>query len=330
MIGILVGAAAFVLLAGYFSGVETGIYSINRLRVRFRAERGQRGAAILQRLVSDTERLVATTLVGHNLAIYAAAAVVTKALELRHLAQPEVVATALLTPFSFVLAELLPKDLFERQREGLMCPLAASVRFFTWLLWPIAAPLRMLVGVLLSALHRPRLQRDVLFSRPGLMFSLADANGLGQLTAAQRQMAQHIMQVEQSTVADACLPIGRVESVSLHTTPRELLERLRGKRYSRLPVYEADPSKIIGTVNVFDLLYHRGDVGRSLRPYVKPAIFLDQRTRLHAGLLRLRSSRQHIGIVVDGARPVGLVTLSDLVEQLVGKLVRHDDAASTH
>lgn len=320
MIWVCIGIVAFVIAAGYFAGVETGMYSINRLRVRFRAEQGQRGAIILQRLASDMERVVATTLVGSNLAIYAATAIVTEVLHARGEVHPELLATLLLTPASFIIAELLPKDLFARRREALMCPLAGSLAFFTWLLWPIVSLLRGLVGLLLRILRRPRSESEELFSRQGLMFSLADAAGLGNLTPTQRRMAHNIMQIEQLTVADAARPLSSAEVISVDTIPSQFLEHLRWIPFSRFPVYEGSRSHIIGTVYVFDLLYRQGELGESLRPYVKPPVLLDRRMRLYAALMQLRAARQRMGIVLDGSRPVALVTVNDLVQHIIGKL----------
>jgi len=311
--------AVCIVASGFFSGSETGMYCFNRMRVRFRAEQGQRGAVILQRLASDLEHVLATILVGNNLTIYCAAAAVTGALGERDVAQPELLATIILTPLCFLLAELLPKDLFERKREALMCPLAPVLLFFTWLLWPIVAPLRALIRLLLSSFHRPREEGDVLFSRQGLTFSLADASGLGTLSAAQRRMAHNIMQVEKMTVADVFRPLDAAQTVSVEMRPEELLDLLRQRPYSRVPVYDANRERIVGIVNVFDVVCG-GDLGETLQPYVKPAMQLDRRTLLYEALLRLRAARQKMAVVVDGRQPIGIVTVNDLVHQSIGRL----------
>ena len=325
MIWTLLTVLCFVLLAGYFAGTEIGMYSVNRLRVRFRAEQGERGAVILQGLASNMNRVLATTLVGTNLAIYTATALMTGLFDGRGFAHSEVLATALLAPVGFVLAELIPKDLFQRRREALMCPLAAMFRFFTWLLWPIVAPLRAVIALLLAGLRQPREESDVLFSRQGLTFSLTDADGLGRLTPTQRRMARNIMQVERLTVGDVFRPLEDADMLPVHAPPPELLERARQRHFSRFPVYEGNPSNVIGTVNVFDLLCEGGDRPDSLRPYVKPTVLLDRQTGLHAALLELRAARQRMGIVADGSRAVGFVTIDDLVHQIVGKLEQQPD-----
>ena len=313
-------ALMFVLAAGYFSGTETGMHAVNALRIRFRAEKGEKGAVTFQKLASNMEQVVATTLVGHNLMLYTATAIITRLFQSSGGMHPGIYATIVLTPVSFILAEVIPKDPFERRREALICPLAGSLRFFTWLLAPIVTPLRWMIGLLLSRWGESSHDHDALFSRQGMLFSFADASGLGVLTSEQRHMAQNIMKVEELTVADACRPLEGAATVSIDTLPRELIERVRSEPYTRLPVYENDPGQIIGTVNVFDLLCEGAGVGESLRPYVKPAIMIDRLTRLNTALVMLRSARQRLGIVVDGANTVGLVTINDLVYQIIGKL----------
>ncbi len=322
----VIGIVACTLLSGYFSGVETGMYSINRLRIRFRAEQGERGAIILQKLASDMERLLATTLVGNNMAINVATVILISLIEARSLEHAEIIATALLTPFAFVVAELIPKDLFERRREALLCPLAPSLRLVTLLLWPVVAPLRGAIHLLMKCLRRPQPEGDLLFSRQGLMFSLADAAGLGRLTPAQRRMAQSIMAIEHLTVGRVRLPIERIRTASADTSPGELLERLREDPLTRLPVYDATepgtgaPAQIIGTINVFDLLYARGELAGSLRPYVKPAVKLDTEMRLYPALMKLRAARQRMGMVGAGERTIGIITINDLVRRMLGEL----------
>ena len=326
MTSAVIGIVACTLLAGYFSGIETGMYSINRLRIRFRAEQGERGAIILQKLASDMERLLATTLVGHNMAIHLATAILISLIRARSLEHAEIIATALLTPFAFVVAELIPKDLFERRREALLCPLAPSLRLVTLLFWPVVAPLRGAIHLLMKCLRRPQPESDLLFSRQGLMFSLADAAGLGRLTPAQRRMAQSIMEIEHLTVGGVRLPIERIRTASADTPPGELLEQLREAPLTRLPVYDpagvssSDPPRIIGTVNVFDLLYARGELADSLRPYVKPAVQLDAEMRLYPALMKLRAARQRMGMVVAGERTIGIITINGIVRRMLGEL----------
>ena len=128
--------AVFMLVEGYYSGSETGAYCLNKIRLRFRAEQGVRSALILQKLLTDPQGLICTTLIGTNIAVYISTGILTNKLELMGVGAAELVSTLCLAPVLLILAEATPKNIFQLRADFLMYKLAPSLAFFRRLFGP--------------------------------------------------------------------------------------------------------------------------------------------------------------------------------------------------
>ncbi len=163
---LLVLALFFLAASAYFSGFETGIYSLDKVRLRISAERGDRRARRIQTLTDDMPGLLATLLCGNNLVLEGATFAVILLLAQRGMENPEYLATLLMTPTVFIFGEVLPKNLFRRRPDSLVYPLSFLALWARWSFWPLVVVLRALSAAV--ARIGPGMRKETLFSRQSL------------------------------------------------------------------------------------------------------------------------------------------------------------------
>lgn len=322
---LIVGIIIALALSAFFSGTETGIYCLNRVRLNVRAGQNDTQAGRLAALIKREQDLVITTLVGTNVADYLATVFLTALLlhtmESESLA--EVYATAILTPLILVFGGVMPKDWFQRESDRLMYPLAGVLtwcrRVVGWsgMLAAMGGLTRRLIGWIdpqhlagdENVLPRARIRR-----------LLSEGAASGGLSAFQRDTLERVMSISRVRLASVMVPRGRAATVPLDIPREDLLRIARMAHFSRLPVYERrNPRRIVGIVNVYHVL--TDDEQRPIAEHVQEATCLLPDETVPAALLKMQQARQVMAIVTDRAgNCLGLFTIKDLVEEIVGDL----------
>ncbi|MCP4837427.1 MAG: DUF21 domain-containing protein [Phycisphaera sp.] len=314
----LVVAILGVLGSAIFSGLETGLYVVNRVRLAVRASRGDRSAVRLESELEHPDRLLSTLLILNNAANYAGSLGVAAILNSFGLSAAGVVVlnTALVVPVLFVFGETVPKDLF-RTRADLWIPRCVG-------------PLRMarrsltVIGLVPMLSLVDRLVQRLVGGDPGdrvgprarMTWFIRESAASGSLTPAQLDLADRALSMRHLAVTSEMTPWRQVVTVrkaDLTTDPRAIAGRTMR---SRLPVTDGS-GRVIGVVGVQDLL-----LGREFNDSIDQSMpRLGPGTPVFVALETLRQARRPMGIVEDSSgRPLGIVTLKDLVEPLLGDL----------
>jgi len=308
-----------LLWASFFTGSEMGAYCVNRIRLRFRAQLGSPGARTLERLLSDREMLVSTTLAGTNLGHYAGTALCTAVFSRLDHAYAELWSTLLLAPVILVFAELIPKTVFAAHANHVMLRAAPVLRAATFLLWPVVLVLK---GIMLgfdSVFGRAEPQGVGRISLPRLRHFLEEGAHDGVLSPEQDRMARNIMHLERIRLRDVMVPLHHVAALPETATGEDVLQRARRHTYSRLPVYAGARTNIVGILGLVGYLLD--GAGRPVREVMRPPLKISQDTPMGDALLTMRRAREPMAVVVDAAgRAVGIATIKDLVEEIVGEL----------
>jgi putative hemolysin len=312
----------WVALSGLFSGAETGVYCLNRLRLRLQSDEGRNQARRLRRLLDDEQQALAIILVGTNLANYLAT--VTAAVLLGNEfaisdRAVETYTTVLVTPLLFVFAEVLPKNLFQRDPDRLLYRCSLALAGARWLFFPAAWGIRHLSSLVMRVAGPPGAGRQPLDQRDRVAALLQEALASSKDVHHHGEFVERVLRLSDTRISEVMVPLDQVISVPADTDRAGFLRLVERTRHTRLPVYQDDRSRFIGIAHAHDLLADPSweRVGQRLQPLhsLRP----DDSVALAVVQVRRTGLRMAI---VDGAdgRPLGIVTVKDLLEEIVGEL----------
>ena len=313
----LIGAC--ILLAGYYAGTETGFYRLNRVRLRFRLRAGDAAALRLAAVVRRDDAFVVTTLVGNNVFVFLATLICTQLYEPAYGSRAEFMATMTLMGPIFLFGEVLQKEIFRRAADVLMYRAATMLQWTMRVFAPVVFVLRQVQRFWSTFLLRSPSQREALLERRRLYHYFHESAEEGTLSAYQRVMAGNIMRLKELSVERVMIPRQVAVSVQLSRSLDEFRELVEVSPYRRLPAVD-EAGRLVGVVNVLDVLSH-GEGPFDLRSHLREATLFAPGTNVINALHRLKRSRQPMGFVRnDDGEVLGIVTIKDLVEEIVGEL----------
>jgi len=313
--------SGLLFLSAVFSGAETGVYSVSRVRLEAEAAEGRRSARLLSRLLRDDAGLLITLLIGNNLALELMTHLTESKVRSLGLADglQELVTTLLLTPAVFLFGELVPKDLFRRRPHLLLAAVAPLVALFRWLASPLAWPLARISLLLERAVGLRQEDFVRILRREEMVELLAESRRTGALEPHAEALASNVLVLRNTPVASVARPFDRAEVIDL--AQGEALARAAVERsdFTRLPVLGPGPDgkrQVVGYLHQLDVL---GTPMAPLESLVRPLIELDPELSLDRAVVRLQSSGQRLALVGSARAPRGLVSLMDLLAQLASE-----------
>ena len=306
-------------LSASFSGIETGLYTINRVRLIVRAGSGDRRAARLLGELEHPTRLLVTILLGNNIADYCGSYGLAAILGDMGLGAGKAVAinALVLVPVLFIFGETLPKDLFRTHTDQWSYAwsgiLIGSRRILTW---TGLLPLVMALARAAERLFSGGESGVGLEARQRISQLIKEGVGAGVITETQTTLADRALSLRDRTVASEMVPWRKVAWLHVDASPSGR-KSIQSHAYTRVPVVDGS-GKPVGVVALIDLVL---EPGRETRELMQPAVTLSADTPVRAAMQRMRRADSLMAVAVDRrGMPVGIVTLKDLVEPLVGEL----------
>jgi len=318
--------ALFLLLglSGFFSSSETALLAIDKLRVRYLQQKQQPGADKLAALLEKPDRLLSGILIGNNL-VNIGASVIATGLFLSWFGEGgEWLTVLILTPILLIFSEVCPKTYAAYYPEKLSFRVLGPIRFVIWILGPVIFVVSMTARLLTSFLRRKGVE-SLSVSEDEIKAMIVVGEESGVVAAEQRRMLHGIFDLSETRVRDVMIP--RTEAVGIDVSANfdETLAIIRESRHSRFPVYSENLDKIVGVVHAKDVLDFIGRTENfSLRELCRDPHYVPESKRIAVLLQSFRHNREHLAIVVDEYGGVeGIVTLEDVVEEIVGEI--HDE-----
>lgn len=313
-----------LLASGFFSGSETATVSAQRIRLEARAAEGHRDARVALRLLDDPTRMIATTLVGTNLATVGASAIATAACLAVSPERGVALATVLLTPLALFVGEILPKALFRSHATFLFRVSAPTLRVFDIILAPLVGLASGAVRGLLWVLRIPAAERRPLFRREDLAHAFLHAISLGEREGEDEgrgstlSMAVRTLDLRHRKVREAMVPLPENRTLPADATIADARELIRESHAPFLAALDAE-GRVEGFVAAKVLLGH--DLTRRIGDFARPAYVLNPDDALDDAVGAFRRSQQSIGLVRDrDGQTMGVVTAEDVLEEIVGEL----------
>jgi CBS domain containing-hemolysin-like protein len=326
----LLAVAALLLVNAFFVAAEYGLVTVRRTRMRELEEAGNRRARLVLRLTDQPPRFIAAMQLGVTVTSLAIGALGEHALErvfdpVMATAIAVVVALLLLTFFHVVIGELVPKGVALGHSEQTALLVSAPVRAFFFLFKPLIWFLQMASDVTLRALGlEPPGAEGTVYSEAELKQLLERSTVEGELEEQEQEMLYKVFDFADKEAHDVMVPRPEVVALSIDLPPEECLAAVVDSPFTRYPVYRGSLDEIVGVLHVRDLfsaIHDRGLVAVNVEEILRPAFVVPETKDLAALLADFRRTQQHMAVVVDeyGAMQ-GIVTLEDLIEEIVGEI----------
>ena len=323
---------AFVCLLAtmFFSAAEMAFIAANRLRLRHLAEEGNAVAAHYLDSFRQPERLLSTAMMGVTIAHIVAASAVTFALLPVLGGVAPLVVTLTLTPVMLVFGEIIPKAVAREWATSLILKLYRPLTWASVVLVPFVALANTLVTLALRAVGGPRADTRQFVSREELKALLQLEPGEASVSTQEAEMIDKIFDLGDTTVREVMVPLVDVVMLPDTASSRDAIALIQQRGFSRLPIHGARETDVIGVVTAMDLL-NRGAQVRTVTELMRQPTFVPETKRIDDLLREMQKGRNPLAIVVDeygGA--TGIVTLEDIVEQIVGEIQdEHDRTPAT-
>jgi putative hemolysin len=325
----IIALVVLVLLAAFFAASESALVSISRLRARAIAERGVRGARNLERVVEDKNRFLTSILVGNTIVLLAADSLATYTAISLNLPSAAVVSTIVMTVVFLLFGEIIPKTIATGDSERWALRLALPTFYVSYVLTPIARTFQLVTDLILRILRIKHGQR--------VYVTEEDIRALVNVGAEQRvieeqerELIHSVMEFGDTIVREVMKPRPEMVAVSIDDSPRRVLDVVIAEGYSKLPVYQESKDDIVGVIHDRELLVAlaNGSLAHAgISALMRTAVHVPETKKIAELLREMQRDKFSLAIVVDEyGGTAGLVTMEDLLEEIVGEIRDEHDA----
>lgn len=312
-----------VLLSFFFSVSETSIIALSRIRLRHLLSRGIKRAQSVQRLISKLDKFIVTILVGNNFVNIAISAIVTGiCVSILGYKKGVIIATFSTALFVVVLCEIAPKILAIKHPEKIALFIAPLMDFLIKIFSPFLAIFIVINNLIIKILRIKPVKKSPLITEEELRLMIELGREEGFLSDEEGKMLQRIFVFGDTKVSDVMIPKENIVAVDINSTPEELMNIFVEQGHARLPVYKDSVDNISGIIYARDLLYILRDKKLFvLQDLMQEIDYILADIPVNEVLKKFQNEKIQIAIVVDAhKKTLGLVTLEDLIEEIVGEI----------
>ncbi|MDX1432668.1 MAG: HlyC/CorC family transporter [Gammaproteobacteria bacterium] len=320
-----------IVLSAFFSGTETGMMALNRYRLRHLARHRHKGAMRASRLLERPDRLIGLILLGNNFVNILASALTT-VIALRLFGEQGILpAAAVLTVVVIIFAEVAPKTLAALYPERVAFPASLPLAPLLRVLYPIVAAVNWIANGMLRLLRVYPSDMDTQqLSTEELRTVVNEAGAM--ISRRYQRMLVSILDLEKVTVDDIMVPRNDINGIDLEDDIDEIVEQLVHSQHTRLPLYRGDIDNVVGILHLrraLGPLEREGLTVEWLIEHASEPYFVPAGTPLNTQLINFQRQRRRVGLVVNEYGEIqGLVTLEDLLEEIVGEFTTDPAAHS--
>lgn len=329
--------ASFVLailiclaLSAFYSGSETALVSVDKIRMNQRVDSGDAKAKIVHRIIESPDRMLALTLVGTNLANVLIAQfgerLTASALPSLSESLQGLIATIGMTLLLLIFGEILPKTIFRVKAESLALRYAYLLRLSELILAPIISVVQTVSRLIVNLIDRGASAPSPDAQREELRLLATMGERTGNLLTHQRRMIHSLLGLQHRTVAQVMVPLVDIVAVEKDTTYEDFLHIAADEGFSRIPVYEEQSHHFVGIVHLLDVIYADSQPP-TIEPFIRTDLhFVPESKNINSLLKEIQESQHTMVFAVDEyGGIVGLATIEDLVEEIVGEFADERD-----
>ncbi len=313
---------ALIMLSGFFSSAESAFTTANKVKLRTMAEDGDKAAARVLRILTHYRKMLGTILVGNNIVNLSATALsATLAMELFGNAGVSI-ATAILTFIIIIFGEIVPKNRGTSSSEKLALSYGKAIEFLMVVLSPLVFAVNFIARGIMKAMNIPYDKGSDVITEDELRTYVDVGHEGGAIEEGERKMINNVFDFSDAVAKDIMIPRIDMTTVSSDSGYEEVMEVFRENMFTRLPVYEEDnPDNMIGIVNIKDFIYVEKSDRFSIRSIMRPAYYTYEYKKTSDLMRELRRRTESVAFVQsEYGGTVGMITMEDLVEEIVGDI----------
>ena len=323
-IGSIVGMLVCVILSAYFSATETAFASLNKTRLKALAEKGNKRARQTLDLAESYDKLISTVLIGNNIVNIATASIGTLFFVDLLGDMGATVSTAVITVVVLIFGEITPKSIAKDYPEKFAMFSAPLIHGLMVVLTPLNylfSRWKDLVGALFHS------QQNEKMSQEELLLLLEEVEQEGAIDESEGELLRNAVEFGDLEARDILTHRVDLEAVSIDATKEEVAQAFTDSRFSRLLVYEGSVDKIVGVIHQKDFYQGMGVNPSPVGEIMTPPLFIHQSEKVDDLLQLLQSSKSHLAVIIDEyGGTLGIVTMEDILEELVGEIWdEHDE-----
>ncbi|MEA1928999.1 MAG: hemolysin family protein [Candidatus Auribacterota bacterium] len=310
-----------LILQAFFCASEMALVSANRLRIQYLADSGDPRARIIQKLLDSPEKFLSTTMVGINLFLILGATVASYLFS-RRLGfgdQGPFIATIVMLPLILIFAEIIPKNLVRPRANRISLMLCFPLRATYYLLYPLVKIVSWLSISLLGLFGVDQAENRLFTSVDDIRILMQEGKRQGALTEVEEKMIARVFEFGENEVSEIMVPLIDVTLAPEDSTVDDIRRIISETGHTRIPIYRDRVDKIIGTVQVTDLVMAEG--GKEIDTLIRDPYIVPESKPLEDLLDELRNNDVNMAIVVDEYGGVaGIVTLENIIEEIIGEI----------
>ncbi|MBW1980946.1 MAG: DUF21 domain-containing protein [Deltaproteobacteria bacterium] len=315
-----------LVFSAFFSGSETALMAVDRWRLRHLARKGGK-PLLVQKTLEEPDKLISTILLGNNLVNVAASAIATS-LAVSWLGDGGVIwATLVMTVLILIVAELTPKTIAAYYPEKVAILVIRPITVLIVVLYPVVRLLAAVSGKMIGLLGIGKADRRSIPSPDEIAVMIKASAEQGVLRKRDEEMLQAVLALDKIRVESVMVPMRDVVSFDVEMPWQDVFDIARRREFSRYPVYQGQKTEVLGFVHIKDLFkWHIRPDDFSLRKILRQATFVPEGKSARKQLVDFQKSRLHLAFVVDEyGEVVGIVTLEDILEEIVGEIEDEHD-----
>lgn len=309
-----------IALSAFFSSTETALTTVNKIKMKTLAEDGNKRAATILKVTENPGKMLSAILIGNNIVNLSAASMTTSLMMSMFGNFAVSIGSGILTLLILIFGEISPKTIATHNAEKIALANAGIVLFLTRILTPVIWLLNLLSSLFLRLLGIDPNERTDVMTESELRTYVDVSQEDGVIEQEEKQMIYNVFDLGDTQAKDIMIPRVDMVSVNVNASYEEVLSIFREEKFTRLPVYEESTDNVIGVLNIKDLLFTHQDVFE-LRSLMREPYFTYEYKNTSELLEEMRQGSINFTIVLDeyGAT-AGLITLEDLLEEIVGEI----------
>ena len=316
-----------LILSAFFSSAETALTTVNRIRIRSLAEDGNKRAAIVLKILDQQDKMLSAILIGNNIVNLSSSSLATLLATEIFGSAGAGIATGILTLCILVFGEISPKSLAAANSEKLSMLYAGIIYNLMTVLTPVIFIVNLLARGFMWLLHADMDYKDDAYTEDELRVIMDVSHEEGVIESEERRMINNVFDFDDSCAKDIMVPRIDMQFIDVEATYEDVLDAIRTQMYTRMPVYEDTTDNVIGILNIKDLILIGRTEDFQVRNYMREAYYTYEFKKTSELFMDMKNNSISMAIVLDeyGAT-AGLVTLEDLIEEIVGEIRDEYDA----